>query len=108
MFVLPHENVTSKYLRKPSEDEEQDEVDIVPFPKNWKLRNARLRVPAFNTTDVDQYGSELEQVSLYKDATCHFYARTKICPGKAGSLRSSCFQKLSPHFLFLYECASIL
>lgn len=65
VFVLPHVNTTAKYFRNQADGEvgEEDEsTDIVPFPKNWKLKTIRLRVPTFNTTDADQYGQELEQV----------------------------------------------
>jgi len=60
---LPHVNLTAKLLRNRAEDEEDDPTDVVPFPKKWQLKKILLKVPVFNTTDVDQYGYELEQVT---------------------------------------------
>lgn len=63
VFVLPHANLTSKYFRA-QVDGEDEPTDIVPFPKKWQMKKLQLRVPTFNTSDVDQYGQELEQVKI--------------------------------------------
>ncbi|CAL8110110.1 unnamed protein product [Orchesella dallaii] len=62
VFVLPHANLTSKIFR--AEDEDDDPNDVVPFPKKWQVKKILLKVPAFNTTDVDQFGQELDQIGM--------------------------------------------
>ncbi|ODN03972.1 Serpin B11 [Orchesella cincta] len=64
VFVLPHVNLTSKILRNGPEDEDDEHTDVVPFPTKWQVKNILLKVPAFNTTDVDQYGSELNEIGM--------------------------------------------